>query len=186
MFTRTADADSPGATPDTERFDKLCELVTRGLRNFAAVGRALEEIKDSQLYRCRFETFDECCRVQWHMTPQHAGRLIVAAALCRELEPTGSLPQTEHAARQIASLPKEERIPAWKEALTQGGDGKAVAAAVKKRRPAAKRSSRVATLRLRVPGGTVVIEPNKRFTDAETVLLHALDKLREKKLPRAA
>ena len=186
FLKRAAEPETPEATARRERYTHLAEIVRLGLRQFEKVGRALEEIRDHQLYRDRFDTFDDCCREEWNMSRQHAARLMAAVQVCRELSPTGAVPQTENQARQLASLPKEERVAAWQEALANGGDGAAVAHAVNRRRPPRSRSGRVATVRIRVPGATVVIEPNSRFTDPTTTLEAAIRKLAAETPRRAA
>ena len=170
--------------PDDTRLEELCDTVTRGLSNFAKVGEALAEIRDKQLYRNHAGTFEAFCRDRWDMTAQHAGRLMSAAAICRQLEPTGFVPQNERQARQLGTLDPDTRQDAWDEAIESADEkgivpAKAVTAAVTKRQPKSK-SKKLRPTRLRVPGATVVIEPNRRFSSVVATLEHALDEARRR------
>lgn len=166
LFSSKSSDDTPARR---DRLASLCGVVSRGLTDFAIVGDALAEIRDSQLYLLEAGTFDAFCRDRWDMTAQHAGRLMEAASVCRQLAATGSTPSSIRQASAIASLPEPLRMETWEEAQASADasgkvPAKAVHAAVAKRTKRA-RSKVDGTLRkisIRVPGGRVVIEPNSK------------------------
>lgn len=161
----------PDDRPD--RLAKLAATIDRGLKHYMQAGEALREIRDTQLYRLEATTFEEFCLKRWRMTPQHANRLIAAADVARDLEPIGSIPQTESQARPLAQLPREQRAEAYREAAAQaGGEPTAahIAAAVHKRvGTKSKRKTKLKPIRIRLPGCTLTIEPNKAFASLEEV-----------------
>ena len=168
------------AEPDSDaiRLQELCGIVDLGIRQFHRVGLALEEIRDRQLYRTEAKDFATFCQTRWSMSPQHAHRLIAAAALCRELGDAGTLIKTENQARHLRTLEPDQRGPAM---AIVAETGESVASVTRKLSPGGCQQSkkgRLRAIRFRVPGGTVVIEPNKRFHGAEATLNFALDKLR--------
>ena len=175
IFSKPAISDA-----DIERLAALTRVVTLGLQQFEKVGRALAEIRDSELYRLKSKTFEDFCTQEWGMSVRHAERLISAAAICRELRPTGRTPENERQARQLSSLEPAHRFDAWEETIAETPAdepiaGKVLTAAVAKRKKAPKGKPK--PIRLRVPGATVVIEPNSRFHGKEETLRFALEKL---------
>jgi hypothetical protein len=157
------------------------ETVTRGF--YADVGRCLATIRDQQLYREKYSSFDAYCLEKWEWTRQHVARMIAAAKVAEELSPTGSVPTSERQARLIGTLPATLRVDAWQEAKELAGDAQPETAhveqAVNKRRKTKKRQ-RPKEIRLKVPGALVVIAPGRAFTTAEAALLTALDQVRRK------
>ncbi len=170
---------------DLDSLERLCRVVDASIATYREAGAALTEIRDRQLFRATHRTFEDFCKSRWEMTPQHAGRIMAAAALALKLEPTGSIPRTERLARPIVGLPENEQLATWKETqqLAAGDPVRPehVRAAVSKRRPATKKAGRAKPIRLRVPGGIVVIEPGRGFESAETCLTFALEQLSSKR-----
>lgn len=108
-----------------------CEsVIERGVRTFVEVGTALAQIRDGRLYREDHGTFEEYCNARWSFTPQHAGRLMIAAEVVAQMEPIGSTPTNEAQARELASVPAEQRAEVWRETVERT-DGKPTAAAVR-------------------------------------------------------
>lgn len=163
-----------------ERQARLAELtsqVTHGLRNFVRAGVALAAIRDEQLYRVSFKTFEDFCQATWHMTPQHAGRLMEAATIARNLEPMGSIPSSERQARPLAGLKPEDQREAWAEATATGPATVAkVEAAAARRKPGRKRKPKA--IRLRVPQAIVIIERKSIDVDTIACLEYAIDQMK--------
>lgn len=176
--------DAPEVRKDREqRLARLAELktiVTRHVADYPTVGAALAEIQARELYRLEHETFEQFLQAEWSMTRQHAHRLIQAAELARTLSPAGYIPKTERLARPLTTLPAEQQLDAWHDAIDAAGTDPVrpehVAAAVAKRKPTKQR--RLKPIRIKVPGASIVIEPSRAFTTAEQALEHALEKLR--------
>jgi len=53
--------------------------IEKGLRAFWDIGQSLSQIRDKQLYRQSYKTFDEYCLNRWEMSRRSAYRLIQAA-----------------------------------------------------------------------------------------------------------
>lgn len=53
--------------------------IEKGLRAFWDIGQSLGQIRDKQLYRQNYKTFDEYCLNRWEMSRRSAYRLIQAA-----------------------------------------------------------------------------------------------------------
>lgn len=99
--------------------------IERGLKTFVDVGNALLSIRDERLYRQTHKTFEDYCRERWEFSPQHAGRLIGAVGVMKNLEPLGSkMPESESHVRPLTSLPAEIQPKAWQEAIDTAPDGK--------------------------------------------------------------
>lgn len=104
---------------------------------FVQVGSALAEVRESGLYRERFDSFAEYCRVRWGMGRRRAYQLIDASAVVLTMvntePPTDlpfSVPANERQARPLAALPREEQLSAWTEAVETAPNGKVTAAHV--------------------------------------------------------
>jgi hypothetical protein len=97
-----------------------CELIIeKGLQTFVEVGNALLEIRDSRLYRRGYATFEDYCKERWGMVRQSANRLISAAEVVQnlQLEPIGSIPETESQIRPLTRLEPALQRAAWNEVV---------------------------------------------------------------------
>jgi hypothetical protein len=187
----------PKATDDTAAVERelarLSEIVTVGLGHFVTVGDALAEIRDRQLYRVAAGTFEAYCRDQWGMSGSHAMRLIDAANIARTLSPIGGVLQNEHQARLLKPLSEETRVEAWLEASEHADEQglvptAAIKASVAKRSPKKPRKTKsLRPIRIRVPGASVIVEPNKHYSgDIVKALTDAIAKLAETEGRKAA
>jgi hypothetical protein len=102
-------------------------VIEGGLRTFIEVGTALLSIRDGRLYRATHSTFEGYCRDRWGMTRQHANRLVKSAEVVINLEPIGSIPETESQARPLSSLGADQQRQAWSLAVESAPDGKPTA-----------------------------------------------------------
>lgn len=99
-----------------------CEaVIKKNLEHFVAVGNALAEIRDSQLYRVEFATFTAYCRTKWNLSKSHAYRYIQAAEVQASVSPIGDI-RNEAQARELAKLRAEDRPEALAEAKELYGD----------------------------------------------------------------
>lgn len=174
IFAKTPD-------PRRERYEQLRQIVKLGLENFRKLGQALREIRETELWTLDCKTWQECCRKHWGISHTHAGRLIDAALFADAAEAAGlPAPTSERQVRTLRAVEPEERIETWREAQQAGGTPDALATAVAKRNPRVANARKLKPIRLRVPGGTIVIEPNKRFQGVEETLRHGLHLLERK------
>jgi hypothetical protein len=164
-----------------ERLARLTAIVDHHVAEWPEVGAALQEIRDSNLYRDECPTWGEFLRARWDLSESYASRLISAASLHRKTLPTGKPPRTENLARPIAALPEAVQLEAWEDAVALAGDDEVrpdhVAQVIAKRKPA----RRPKPTRIRVPGAIVVIEPGRGFTTVEGALEYALGQVRAKR-----
>lgn len=89
-----------------------CELVIEtGLNTFVAVGKALLEIKENNLYKKDFDTFENYCQTKWNLSARHSNRLIQASNVIANLGPIGLNPEqiinTENKARILSKFAPE-------------------------------------------------------------------------------
>ena len=168
---------------EREALSKCEQAVTQGFQAFASAGRALTLIRNKQLYRETANTFEEYVATRWNMSRSYAARLIAAAEVFENLSPMGNTPSSERIARPLAQLPPEQQREAWSEVVSNapaGTDGTpvvtaaAVEAAVAKRTSKKKKRTKLAKpTRLKVPGATVIITPNKAFAGSVIEVLQA-------------
>jgi hypothetical protein len=105
------------STQEGERLVELEAVIEKEINGFLRVGSALLEIRDSRLYRSRYDTFEDYCRSRWKLSRQYAYQMIAAAEVAKDLSANADiLPATEFQSRALAQLPREERSEAWKEA----------------------------------------------------------------------
>jgi hypothetical protein len=160
------------------RYEQLKQQVTLGLENFRRLGKALGEIRDKELFKIEFTSFEQCCETHWKISKTHAHRLIAAATIAELLEPMGYEVQNERQVRPLRDLEPDDQVAAWSEAQEEGGTADAVERAAAKRRPRTKKFKLAKPIRLRAAGGWVTITPNRKFVNAELTLAEALKLLR--------
>jgi len=115
-------------TQETVRLCELERIIQKGKDTFIEVGTALEEIRDSRIYRATFKTFEEYCKDRWGFSRIQAHRLIESAEVASML-PIGNRPKTESQARELAKAPPEKREEVMTKAQEKAKDeGKPVAA----------------------------------------------------------
>ena len=111
-----------------------CEArIETGLRSFADVGAALAEIKDSQLYRLDFGTFEGYCEERWELRGKRPYEIMAAAAVVWEIShkklPDLPVPAIESHAAALAKVPGDRRAEVWAAVIGQT-DGRPTAKAV--------------------------------------------------------
>lgn len=120
-------APAPAPLTETESADlaHLEGIVEQGRATFMAVGTALGEISQRQLYRATHPTFEAYCRERWGMGANYARKQIRAAETVAALGPgteSGTrvpiLPATEKAARPLTEVKKPaDKRKAWHKAV---------------------------------------------------------------------
>ena len=89
-------------------------------------------IQKSRLYRDKYETFEEYCRISLEMSRTHAYNLIGSTEVYDELSANADIkhkPKNEFQVRSLIALPTEKRLVAWKKAEAEA-DGKPVTAKI--------------------------------------------------------
>lgn len=123
---------------EAARLGVLEDVIERGVRSFADMGRALREIRDSRLYRLTHSTFEDYCREKWHFNDRRASQLIAAAEVSTIVGTGG--PATESQARELAPLREDPAglQEAWARAneIAAGEDRRVTAEDVREAREA--------------------------------------------------
>lgn len=105
------------------RLEQLEARIERGLIYAEETFLALLEIRDKQLYREKYATFEEYCRERWNKSRRHINRLIHWVSVNENLGPRG--PILEKQARPLKGLSAEEQCEvvdeAQREAEADGG-----------------------------------------------------------------
>ena len=173
----------------TDRQARLTELeqtienARSHMRQVAAAGDALNEIRETRLYMLAYSNFEEYIQQRWQMTKQHAYDLMAASAVLKQLAGYSQQPTSIRQLKELAKVPEAERAEAWEEVVdaSEGEPitGEKVRAVTETRRPKKKTRGKPKPQRMRVPGATVIIERNKSGSDftTEQILRDALAKL---------
>lgn len=90
------------------------QTIEQGLKTFVDVGNALLAIREEQLYRVEYGTFDAYCQERWGFVSRQAERLILASRTVQNLRPIGrKLPTSEYQARPLTQLEPEQQREVW-------------------------------------------------------------------------
>lgn len=109
---------------------RQCEaVIAQGWLTFLQVGRALQRIRDAQLYRYGYRAFADYCRDKWKLGHTHAYRLIGAAQVMAILSPIGDIPIPTHESqvRPLLGLESDVARAAWVKAI-ESAQGRTVTA----------------------------------------------------------
>jgi hypothetical protein len=96
--------------------------IEQNLKGFKKVGYALTVIRDQQLYRVDYDTFEEYCREVWDLGRPRAYQLMGGYAVVEnlstivdktELPSFDLLPATESQARPLTILAPDQQIAVW-------------------------------------------------------------------------
>ena len=174
---------------ERREFNKLDDAVAMGSRAARVVdqaGAALLRIREAQLFRDVAPTWEQYLE-RHELTVRRAEQMMQFAIVMTTIEAvageTGTTVPvlTERACRPLVGLGDDEAQEAIRAAVADGGlSPRTIAKAAAARR--GRKSSAPRPMRLRLPGGTVIIEINKRGiasgVDAESLLTSALDAIR--------
>jgi hypothetical protein len=113
------------------------QLIAKGASD---IYNSLRVQHDKRLYREEYETFEDYCRGQWGMSPQHARNLIKHGQILRIVEDSDDPKEKqivskirESHTREVADLPPEEAAKIIVETVKKT-DGKPTASAVRETR----------------------------------------------------
>ncbi len=111
--------------------DKILQAIALPKRWWYNGGKALGYIRDKRLYRETYPDFHQYCLYRFNKTRRHIDRWIAAAAALDNLTESGCtvLPTAESVLRPIASLPPEQQVEVWNQAVEAAG-GYPIAAGV--------------------------------------------------------
>ena len=177
-------------TPDEQRqLARLEAQVAAAVPHINAMidaGKALQAIRDRQLYRASAATFDQYVEARFGMTRRRADQLVAFAGVSTVLEELGTaVPEiSERAARPLAGMDADTIREVIQEAA---GDPAGVTPATIRKAASRRKKARSAKAprpwRERVPCAIVTVVLNRRAAgagvDVEAALLSALEKYRQ-------
>jgi len=116
------DLEAPGKLTDDERAD-LKELIARFAECETAwfeASRVLLEIRDRDLFREEFKTFEEFCQKKLGMTKSNANRRIQTGELAQDLATNVVKPEYESLVRPLLKLKdRTQQVDAFSKAIDQ-------------------------------------------------------------------
>jgi hypothetical protein len=117
--TITPVPSEPLSTDEVQTLQHYEAIIARGLKTFVEVGQALLTIREHELYRESYATFEDYCRHRWDLGQSRAYQLMDAADVVTTLKSSTivEVPANEAQARPLASLPPEQRVEVWQEAV---------------------------------------------------------------------
>lgn len=107
----------PLSAVEKSRRVELEAVITENFQAFCAVGQALAEIHNSQLYRTTHGDFAEYCRDLWDVSRSRAYQLIDAAQVVENIKMIKGIeimPVNESQVRPLTKLGMGQQIEAWK------------------------------------------------------------------------
>lgn len=115
-------------------FARCEDTIRHGWQSFVNVGEALVTIRDKQLFRNRYERFEDYYRAEWQYQKSQVYRLMEAAKVVRVLSPIGEtsssdlpLPTCEAQVRSLVGLKESEIKNVWRQ-VAKKADGKRITA----------------------------------------------------------
>jgi len=115
---------------DRAKLTRLEQTIDKGLAVWIQVGEALAEIRDSKLYRETHPTFEAYCRDRWNYTKSRAYQLMDGAQIAIECKALGFDVAAESHARQLKTVPKQNRVPVLQLAQDTTAGGRITADAI--------------------------------------------------------
>jgi hypothetical protein len=115
---------------ELQRLTELEKIIEGGLQTFYEVGKALNEIRESKLYKENYKTFDDYCRERWGMSKTHANRYIIASDVADNLTPIGAKIETESQARELSKADPEQQAEIYRSVIEKT-NGRPTAKAIK-------------------------------------------------------
>ena len=105
-----------------ERLDFLETIIAGKQQDFFELGKALNEIKQTRLYRLAlYDNFGAYVKARWDMGRSQAYRFIKAYEVVNNLSPIGDrVPVNESQVRPLAKLTPLEQRAIWKRFLATG------------------------------------------------------------------
>jgi len=128
---------------DMREFQRLDGIVRRAAEMFSEAGRALQEIRERELWRAgNFDSWAAYCRQAAGLSKVHANRLIAAAGIVEviaKVEPIGStpsprlIPRSESQMRALGAIADpQQQVRAWELAVEHSAGDQPTAGIVKR------------------------------------------------------
>jgi hypothetical protein len=129
---------SPAEAADYRACEAVIEgVIAKGWQSLVEAGAALDHIREKELFRDEFDTFEQYYQTKWHFEHAKAYRLMAAARIAHALGVLPGVPQPDHESqiRPLMGLTFEQVLLAWQSAVQNAGGreitARVVTAAVK-------------------------------------------------------
>ena len=108
-------------------------MIGSGWHTFVQVGLALARIRDGELFKTEYDSFEAYYRVKWQSGRHTVNRLISAAQVFTHLVTIGhqTKPEYESQVRPLVGLTPDQAQAAWERAIEKAGGRKITARLVK-------------------------------------------------------
>ncbi len=127
-YTLSNLSNDPNSLDATETLEliNLEATVEKSLRAFVQIGLALRSIRDKQLYRANYATFEDYCLNRWEISRTSSYQLIAASCLVENFVRRGAqtVPNSERQIRPLTSLAPENQLEVWNLAVESAPEGK--------------------------------------------------------------
>lgn len=132
----TAITKEPLTQSERERLDELESTIDHGRDTFLEVGRALIAIRDEQLYREAYPSWEAYCRGRWNFTGRNGYYQLSALQTVAQLSSGGAsaLPEHESTVRSLSGVEPEAKGVIWNRAVESAGGKPPTAKQVKAER----------------------------------------------------
>ncbi|MDH5525567.1 MAG: hypothetical protein OEY01_16490 [Desulfobulbaceae bacterium] len=129
----------PLSVAEQKKKEQLEGVIVANFKAFVTVGQALAEIRDRQLYRVDFPTFERYCNEIFDVARGTAYRYIAAAEVVENVsnwrqkndnEIIDVIPINEAQVRPLTKLRPEQQIAVWQAALESAPNGRMTASHV--------------------------------------------------------
>ncbi len=97
--------------------------IKTGVKAFMLVGNALMAIRDEQLWKGEYSSFDDYCERRWKMSQWYAYKTIAAVEVANRLDNCPKLPESEAQVRPLTKVAKEKQADVWNEAVATSATG---------------------------------------------------------------
>lgn len=96
----------------TSRYEVLKDKIRSWWNDRLKIGEALREIRDEQLYKTEYSSFEEFCTDEFNLKHSQAYGLIAAVGVKESLKPSAMADKitNERQARALAAVPEEKRV----------------------------------------------------------------------------
>lgn len=99
--------------------------IQRGQQEFLRVGNALAEIRDKELFRGEYKSFDAYLEIRWGFKRKYAQHIIRAAEMVKSLPAgTATIVATESQARELSKVDASQRVEVLEKAKKIADDEK--------------------------------------------------------------
>lgn len=184
----SAPQPKPALSPVQQtELDRLEKIIKGGWKTFLEVGEALALVRDKELYKGKYDSFEDYWRLELGYSRSYAYKLIDSAEVSKQLSPigdNGSKPLNEAQLRELISVPEGKREEAWKSAVKLAGEkpltAKIVHKAALKFKPKKTKKAGISKPHKPIPGWPIELKPVLKLLDEAAVLAKGNEELMNK------